>query len=64
MVTGTVTEPHEPAKVAENEPADFLDLRVKVAVAPAATVCAPPGETWRSDDLLELPEILSEVELL
>ena len=61
IVTGTVTVPHEAANVALNEPVDFLDLRVNVAVPPAAAVCAPPGDTCKSDDLLEVPVIVIEV---
>jgi len=61
IVTGTVTVPHEAANVTLNEPVDFLDLRVNVAVPPAATVCEPPGDTCKSDALLELPLIVIEV---
>jgi hypothetical protein len=61
MVTGTVTVPHEAAKVALKEPVDFLDLRVNVAVPLAATVCEPPGDTCKSDGLLEVPVIVIEV---
>jgi hypothetical protein len=53
--------PHEAAKVALNEPVNFLDLRVNVAEPPATTVCEPPGDTCSSDDLLELPVIVIEV---
>jgi len=40
-----------------------LDLTVKLAVPPAATVCEP-GVIWRSDDLLEVPVMVRLVEAL
>jgi len=57
MVTGTVTVPHEALNVTLYDPAIFLDLSVKVAATPPKTICDPPGETCRSEDLLDDPVI-------
>lgn len=51
-------------KVALNVPADFFDLSVNVAVPPTETVCAPPGVTCKSDDLLDEPVIDSVLKLV
>lgn len=63
IVTGTTFSPQLDVNVTVKLPEDLLALRVKVSVLPSSDIC-DPGDTWRSDALLDVAVIVRLSRLL